>query len=90
MKVSLLFLLMAFRCACGTPNPALQWDPETTIDCIEWYNNSEGESCEYVRSLFGITRRSSIVSVVLHRYHGEDQQHNHDRFIFFLDNDGFN
>ncbi|KAI1406264.1 hypothetical protein F4819DRAFT_241634 [Hypoxylon fuscum] len=55
MKAYLLFLLVAFRRACGTPNPTLQWDPETTKDCIEWYNNSDGESCEYVRSLFGIT-----------------------------------
>ncbi|KAI1656646.1 hypothetical protein F4813DRAFT_362661 [Daldinia decipiens] len=54
MKASLLFLLVAFRRVCGTPNPTLQWDPETTKDCIEWYNNSDGEPCEYVRSLFGI------------------------------------
>ena len=37
-------------------------------------------------------RRSRLpamgVSVVLHRYHGEDQQHNHNHFIFFLNNDG--
>lgn len=55
MKASLLFLLVAIRRACGTPSPTLQWGPETTKDCIEWYNNSDGESCEYIRSLFGIT-----------------------------------
>ncbi|KAI0882844.1 uncharacterized protein GGS22DRAFT_195564 [Annulohypoxylon maeteangense] len=55
MKSSLLFLLAALQRACGTPTPTLQWDPDTAKDCVDWYNNSEGESCEDVRSLFGIT-----------------------------------
>ncbi|KAI5924917.1 hypothetical protein F4810DRAFT_102462 [Camillea tinctor] len=55
MKASLLFLLVALRSACGTATPQLQWDPATAADCVEWYNNSAGESCEYVRDYFGIT-----------------------------------
>ncbi|KAI1439859.1 hypothetical protein F5Y02DRAFT_404538 [Annulohypoxylon stygium] len=55
MKITSFFLLVALQRACGTPNPTLQWDPETAKDCIEWYNNSDGDTCEHVRSLFGIT-----------------------------------
>ncbi|KAI1810268.1 hypothetical protein GGS20DRAFT_568249 [Poronia punctata] len=55
MKASLLLLFVAVRRTFGTANPTLQWDPETAKDCAEWYNNSDGELCEDVRSLFGIT-----------------------------------
>ncbi|KAI0181179.1 hypothetical protein GGR52DRAFT_523155 [Hypoxylon sp. FL1284] len=55
MRASVFFLLVAFHRACGTPNPTLQWDPDTVDDCVEWYNNSQGESCEFVRDLFDIS-----------------------------------
>ncbi|CAG5158783.1 uncharacterized protein ALTATR162_LOCUS5252 [Alternaria atra] len=41
--------------AASTRNPLLQWDPDTVKDCIDWYNNGEGKTCEYVRELYGIT-----------------------------------
>ena len=39
----------------GSATPGLQWDPDTIRSCVEWYDNDEGKSCEYVRSYFGIT-----------------------------------
>ena len=55
-STALILSLMALaRRVSSTNNPELQWDPETAADCVEWYNNSEDESCEHVRSYFGIT-----------------------------------
>ncbi|GAB1317042.1 WSC domain-containing protein [Madurella fahalii] len=58
MKTSSVIVLslgaLAHRVSCSR-NPELQWDSETAPDCVEWYNNYEGESCEYVRNYFGIT-----------------------------------
>lgn len=56
MKFSLLssLVVLAGQGSC-TPYPELQWDPDTVKDCVGWYNNVEGESCESVRSLFGIS-----------------------------------
>ncbi|RYP82192.1 hypothetical protein DL770_005642 [Monosporascus sp. CRB-9-2] len=56
MKTSLSLLLAALaRQTSCTGYPTLQWDPDTAQDCVEWYNNSENESCEAVRKYFGIT-----------------------------------
>ncbi|RYP66169.1 hypothetical protein DL771_007945 [Monosporascus sp. 5C6A] len=56
MKTSLLLLFVAFaRQTSCTGYPTLQWDSGTAQDCIEWYNNSEIESCEAVRKYFGVT-----------------------------------
>jgi hypothetical protein len=55
MKSFLLVVIMLARQAVSTGYPTLQWDPDTVEDCVEWYNNDEGESCEYVREYFGVT-----------------------------------
>lgn len=56
MKSSfLLSVVVLTRYAASTGYPTLQWDPDTVKDCVEWYNNDEGETCEYVRNYFGIT-----------------------------------
>lgn len=56
MKTSTILSLVALtHQVTASRNPELQWDPETAQDCVEWYNNYLGESCEYVRSHFGIT-----------------------------------
>jgi hypothetical protein len=56
MKTSfILSVTVLARQAVSTGYPTLQWDPATVRDCVEWYNNDSGESCEYVRSYFGIT-----------------------------------
>lgn len=49
-----LFALVA-RQVTASRYPELQWDPETAEDCIEWYNNGDDQSCEYVRDYFGVT-----------------------------------
>ena len=46
--------LLARRAIC-TGSPLYQYDPDTVKDCIEWYNNDEGDTCNYVRKYFGIT-----------------------------------
>ncbi|KAJ6277737.1 WSC domain-containing protein [Bipolaris maydis] len=53
-SLALLFTALAQR-AVSTRSPLLQWDPDTVKDCVEWYNNGEGKTCEYVRKLVGIT-----------------------------------
>ncbi len=56
MKTSfLLSLVVLARQATSTRYQTLQWDSQTAADCVEWYNNSEDESCEQVRRNFGIT-----------------------------------
>ncbi len=57
MKTSTALILsfMALARRVSINSLELQWDPETAPDCVEWYDNSEGESCEHVRSYFGIT-----------------------------------
>lgn len=56
MKTAIILpLVVLARQVTASRNPELQWDPETAEDCVEWYSNSKGESCEYVRSYFGIT-----------------------------------
>ncbi|KAH6625096.1 WSC domain-containing protein [Boeremia exigua] len=53
-SLALLFAALAQR-SVSTRSPLLQWDPDTVKDCIDWYNNGEGKTCEYVRELYGIT-----------------------------------
>lgn len=56
MKTSVFLTLVALaRQVTSTGYPTLQWDPDTAKDCVEWYNNSENESCDAVRAYFGIT-----------------------------------
>jgi hypothetical protein len=49
---ALLFVAFAQRVA-SSRYPLLQWDPETVYDCIEWYDNGQGKTCEWVRELYG-------------------------------------
>ena len=48
----MLFVAFVQRVA-SSRYPLLQWDPETVEDCIEWYDNGQGKTCEYVRELYG-------------------------------------
>lgn len=51
------FLALAFGlrlCAAG-PQPLLPHDPATISSCIDWFDNAESDSCEYIRSLFKIS-----------------------------------
>jgi hypothetical protein len=53
MRISFaLFLAALVQRVVSTRNPLLQSDPDTVKDYVEWYNNSEGQTCEYVRSYF--------------------------------------
>ncbi|KAF2027752.1 hypothetical protein EK21DRAFT_71216 [Setomelanomma holmii] len=51
---SFAFFIALVRQVALSRFPELQLDPETAKDCVEWYNNGDGESCEYVRDYFGI------------------------------------
>lgn len=56
MRYSILLLVTALaQRVAASRYPELQWDPETAEDCVEWYNNGDDETCEYVRNYFGIT-----------------------------------
>ncbi|KAL2139805.1 hypothetical protein VTI28DRAFT_4660 [Corynascus sepedonium] len=57
MKASTFPFLAVFaaRYVTASEHPLLQWDPATAKDCVDWYNNDHGESCEDVRNLFRIT-----------------------------------
>jgi hypothetical protein len=50
----LSIFLLARRSIC-TGSPLYQYDPDTVKDCVEWYNNDEGDTCDHVRKYFGIT-----------------------------------
>ena len=52
--VFLSAVLLARR-AISTGSPLFQYDPDTVKDCVEWYNNGEGDSCQNVRKFFGVT-----------------------------------
>ncbi|KAJ4182645.1 hypothetical protein NW767_013790 [Fusarium falciforme] len=54
-QLSLLALIVGSRLCAGGATSNLQWDPETIDSCVEWYDNADGETCEYVRKYFGIT-----------------------------------
>ncbi|KAK3898401.1 putative wsc domain protein [Staphylotrichum tortipilum] len=51
----LLSLAALTRRAAADPYPNFQWDPNTAADCVEWYDHSNGETCEHIRSYFTIT-----------------------------------
>ncbi|KAK4245418.1 hypothetical protein C7999DRAFT_43021 [Corynascus novoguineensis] len=51
----LLFLTALTRRVSSTNISRAAMDPETLFDCVEWYNNIDGDSCEYVRDYFTIT-----------------------------------
>jgi hypothetical protein len=54
MRTSLALLLAALtQRVVSTRNPLLQWDPDTVKDCVDWYNNGDGRTCEDVREIFG-------------------------------------
>ena len=56
MKSSVLFISAALvRLVISARYPDLQWDPETVKDCVEWYDNGFGMSCEDTRKMFGIS-----------------------------------
>jgi hypothetical protein len=56
MRTSLvLSIAVLAQQVVATGTPLLQWDPDTAKDCVEWYNNAEGATCEYVRSYFTST-----------------------------------
>jgi hypothetical protein len=51
--VELAFLAPKASC---TDFPLLPYDPETTSDCADWYNNEDGSrSCEWIRDYFRAT-----------------------------------
>ena len=54
MRTAFPLLLVAFvQRVASSRYPLLQWDPETVEDCIEWYDNGQGKTCEWVRKLYG-------------------------------------
>ncbi|KAI8680789.1 hypothetical protein NCS56_00484900 [Fusarium sp. Ph1] len=55
ISLSLLALIIGSRLCAGSATPNLQWDPETIDSCVEWYDNADGETCEYVRKYVSIT-----------------------------------
>ena len=66
MKTSFaLFFAALVQRVASICNPLLQWDPDTVMDYVEWYNNSEGETCEYVRSLFTSKYSLCVRSILL-------------------------
>ena len=50
-----LFFSYGFALAAASPQPELQWDPNTISTCVEWFNNSGSDTCESIRSMFGIS-----------------------------------
>lgn len=59
MKTSLLLYLIELsllvRKAGCTNTPLLPYDPETTSDCADWFNNDDDKTCEWVRDYFRAT-----------------------------------
>ncbi|KAF3484079.1 WSC domain protein [Arthroderma uncinatum] len=53
--LSLGALVAGLRFCAGNDYPRLQWDPETTLSCIDWYDNNQGMGCEDTRNYFTIT-----------------------------------
>ncbi|KAJ4295646.1 hypothetical protein N0V90_007659 [Kalmusia sp. IMI 367209] len=50
--LSVIFLALQ---TVSTGSPLYQYDPDTVKDCVEWYDNDESDSCDYVLKYFGIT-----------------------------------
>jgi hypothetical protein len=48
-----LFFAALVQQVSSSRHPLLQWDPDTVKDCVDWYNNGDGKTCEYVRGLYG-------------------------------------
>ena len=51
----LLSVIFLARQAVSTGSPLYQSDPDNVKDCVEWYNNDDGDSCDNVRKYFDIT-----------------------------------
>ncbi|KFY45454.1 hypothetical protein V494_00950 [Pseudogymnoascus sp. VKM F-4513 (FW-928)] len=54
MKISLLLSAVALIHQANCQWPQLEFDSDTARDCVGWYDNYKGETCESVRDLFGI------------------------------------
>ncbi|KAH6846926.1 hypothetical protein B0I37DRAFT_373874 [Chaetomium sp. MPI-CAGE-AT-0009] len=54
-SISLSLASLAARHVAAGEHPGWQWDPATAKDCVDWYDNGSGRSCEEVRNLFSIT-----------------------------------
>ncbi|KAK2013715.1 hypothetical protein LZ32DRAFT_239086 [Colletotrichum eremochloae] len=53
--LSLVELALLARKANCTDTPLLPYDPETTSDCADWFNNEDDRTCEWVRDYFRAT-----------------------------------
>ncbi|KAK2024010.1 hypothetical protein LX32DRAFT_731725 [Colletotrichum zoysiae] len=53
--LSLVELALLARKANCTNTPLLPYDPETTSDCADWFNNEDDRTCEWVRDYFRAT-----------------------------------
>ena len=51
----LITLLAAPRLSSAGSEPLLQWDPETTLPCVMWEDNTGELSCEEVRDYWTLT-----------------------------------
>jgi hypothetical protein len=64
MKASFVLSFAVFvRQVFSGDRPQLQWDPDTVKDCVGWYDNGLGKTCEAMRSLFGSTLPTNVVHV---------------------------
>lgn len=55
MKSSLLLSLVALVRQATCKGPHLSFDPTTASDCVEFYDNVEGETCEKVLDYWNTT-----------------------------------
>ncbi|KFY35671.1 hypothetical protein V494_05711 [Pseudogymnoascus sp. VKM F-4513 (FW-928)] len=55
MNIFLLLSVVALVHQAACNGPSLGFDPDTAADCIDWYDNGYGESCEEVLKYFHIT-----------------------------------
>ncbi|KAH7311956.1 hypothetical protein BKA65DRAFT_158081 [Rhexocercosporidium sp. MPI-PUGE-AT-0058] len=53
--LSLVELALLARKASCTNYPLLPYDPKTTSDCADWFNNEYDQTCEWVRDYFRAT-----------------------------------
>ncbi|OAQ69761.1 WSC domain-containing protein [Pochonia chlamydosporia 170] len=52
---SLTSLILISQLCTASRYPEMQYDPNTTKDCIEWYNNNGDKSCYETRRFFELT-----------------------------------
>ena len=52
---SVLALTLGLRFCAASPEPLLQFDPDTISTCVEWFNNAGSDTCEFVREMFDIS-----------------------------------